>query len=821
MVSRNRILLSALALLTWTSAAGAASPSLTLVLPRGGQRGTEMEINLHGARIADAKEILFYQPGISVLSVSPVADGHAKAKIKINADCALGEHPLRLRTASGLTELTTFYVGPFPTVAEKEPNTEFAKPQRVAPNVTVAGVIENEDVDYFVIDAKKGERLSAEVEAIRLGNTLFDPYVAILDQKRFELKAADDPDLALQDGFVSIVAPADGSYIVQVRETSFGGNGSCHYRLHIGNYPRPTAVYPPGGKPGEEVSLTFLGDPSGPIVSKLKLPERAVESFPVFAQQRDLWAPSANRIRVNDLSVTAESEPNDDVAKATKGSSAPTAFHGVIEKAGDVDFHRFDCKKGEQFDIHCYARRLRTGLDSVVTIHDAKGAYLTGADDAAGPDSVIRFQAPGDGPFLIRVTDHLARGSADYVYRVEVAPVKAYLTLTIPQVAQSSQERQTIPVPKGNRYATIVSSTRYNFGGDLVMSANGLPKGVTMTAEPMLASLTVTPVVFEASSDAAPSGALVDLVGKHSDPKTNIEGRFEQKVDLVTAPPNITVYYQTTVDRVAVAVTDEVPFKISIVEPKAPLVQDGSTELKIVAERKPGFTAPIYCYMPFLPPGVGAAGSATIAEKQTETVYPMNANGGAPARDWKIVVIAQATVGNGPVWVSSQLATLKIAPPYVGLSLQMAAAEQGKPVDVVGKVQLNTPFEGEGVIKLLGLPAKVTAPDLKITKDTKEVVFPVKIDAGSPAGQHKTMFCQLTIKEKGEPVLHNLSYGGTLRIDPPPPAPANPTPAPVAQAKPAEPAKPPEKRLTRLEQLRLEAAERAKKAVAKLQAKRD
>ena len=53
----------------------------------------------------------------------------------------------------------------------------------------------------------------------------------------------------------SIVAPADGTYIVQVRESAYGGNGACQYRLHVGTFPRPTAVVPAGGKPGEEVEV--------------------------------------------------------------------------------------------------------------------------------------------------------------------------------------------------------------------------------------------------------------------------------------------------------------------------------------------------------------------------------------------------------------------------------------------------------------------------------------------------------------------------------------------------------------------------------------
>ena len=113
-------------------------------------------------------------------------------------------------------------------------------------NVTVTGVADNEDVDYFVVDAKKGERISAEVEGLRLGISEFDPYVAILNAKRFELGVSDDAALVWRDGFTSIIAPEDGKYIIQVRESAYAGNGGCIYRLHVGNFPRATAIMPAG-----------------------------------------------------------------------------------------------------------------------------------------------------------------------------------------------------------------------------------------------------------------------------------------------------------------------------------------------------------------------------------------------------------------------------------------------------------------------------------------------------------------------------------------------------------------------------------------------
>ena len=163
---------------------------------------------------------------------------------------------------------------------EKEPNNEFLTPQKIPLNCTVHGVANNEDVDYFAVEAKKGQRISVEIEGMRLGTTFFDPYIAILDSKRFELATSDDTALLKQDGCLSIVAPADGTYIVMVRETSYRGNGACQYRLHVGTFPRPMAVVPAGGKLGEEVELRFIGDATGEIRarSSCRPPCRPAES---------------------------------------------------------------------------------------------------------------------------------------------------------------------------------------------------------------------------------------------------------------------------------------------------------------------------------------------------------------------------------------------------------------------------------------------------------------------------------------------------------------------------------------------------------------
>jgi hypothetical protein len=762
-----------------------------------------MEITLSGERLGDALEIIYYQRGITTLSLKKADDNNVKARIRIAADCSLGLHDLRLRTATGLSELRTFSVGALKEISEVEPNNDFAAPQPIPMNVTVTGVADNEDVDYFVVDAKKGERISVEVEGLRLGISEFDPYVAILNAKRFELAASDDAALVWRDGFTSIIAPEGGKYIVQVRESAYAGNGACIYRLHVGGFPRATAIVPAGGKPGESLSVRWIGDPAGEVRSTVKLPATFELEFGIQRQDDKGISPYPNAFRLTPLGNVIEKEPNDDPEHATP-FEAPMALNGVIEKPGDVDHFVFKATKDQVFDIHCYARRIRSPLDSVMYLAKKGAGAMLGADDSFGPDSYFRFQAPETAEYDIWLVDHLGKGGPDYFYRIELTPV-------VPQLLVTTNAEQiplgtgimSVAVPKGNRQAMLIYGNRSDFSGDVNVEFAGLPAGVSVEAPPIVASQAVVPVLVSAKPDAPLAATLAQVSGKPVDPKLNVPSQFNQTSVLVFGQNNVTVWSRT-VDRLAVAVTEECPYSIEIVEPKVPLVRGGSMELKVRATRKPGFKAAIAVYLPWNPPGVGSGGGIAIPEGKNEAVIPINADGGAELRTWKIVVHGASGVASGPIMVSSQLANLTIAEPFVGLTYQSASVEQGKEVDMAIKVAKAVDFPGEAQVTLLGLPNKVTTDVKKITKDSTELVFHIKTDKSSPAGNHASLFCQVVVTQNGEPIVHNIGTG-TLRIDVPlPPKASAPAPAPAVAAAAPKPAAAPAKPLTRLEKLRLE-----------------
>ncbi len=795
--------------------ASAESPQLVRVTPRGGQRGTELDVVFGGARLKDVQGVFLYKPGIEVLKLEAQGDAAVKARLRIAPDAALGEHPVRLRTATGITELRTFFVGPFPAVEEKEPNGEFRQPQKIELNTTVAGVVTLEDVDCYAVELKKGQRLTVEVEGMRLGGgVIFDPHVAILDAKRFEVASSDDSALLLQDPVASVLAPEDGTFVIQVRETSYGGNDSCLYRLHVGTFPRPLAIFPPGGLAGEEVAVTLIGDAKGPIARTVKLPGQPSERFPVWVEEDGATPPSPNWMRVSEYPNVLENEPNDTLAQATATDlPLPVALNGVIGKSGDLDWYRFKAKAGQDFEVRAFARAIRSPLDAVLAIHRADGAQIAINDDQGGPDPILRFRAPADGEYAVLVRDHLKGGSPAHVYRVEFNAVKPGVYAHIPAYLREpqGQHRQAVVVPRGNRFATWIRVNRVGFGGDMTLSFEGLPPGMTAHAPPVAAAVDRVPVVFEAAPDAPIGGSLAGVTARFSDANQKVEGGFRQDVNLVFGPPNNTIYYATAVNRLACAVAEEVPFRIRVVGPKVPLVRGGSMDLKVVAERKAGFDKPITLRLLWSPPGVGAAATITMAQGQSEALYPINADGAAPATSWKLTILGEADDGNGPIWVSTPLADLAVAPPYLAMKIEMTAVEQGRSAEVVCKLEHQKPFEGKAKVVLQGLPGLVTAEstEREITRDEKEIQFKVAVDAKTVPGQHKTLFCQVYVPENGETICHNVGLGGILRIDPAPP----PKKEAAAASKPGEPSPPASagaKKLSRLEQLRLEAEQKAK-----------
>lgn len=767
----SRILTSSITALTLSVTAFAGSPRLTHVNPGAGPRGGEVELELKGNNLADARELLFDTPGFTVTELKTPDEkekNRLKAKIQIAPDVRLGEHSFRVVTHSGISDIRLLYVTPFPIVREgeeaKDGNTP---PQPVALGSTVIGRVQNEDVDKYEVEAKKGQRISVEVIGARLQTQqIFDTSITVTKADGTSLAEVDDGAFTRQDPVTSVIAPEDGKYIVSIKDSTNSGQGECAYVLNIGSFPRPLAVYPAGGKAGEETKFTLIGDATGPIQRTVKLPEQADERYELFTEDGQP-APQPNLVRVSNFGNVLEVEPNNDVNTPTPApGEVPMALNGIIEQKGDVDCFKFTAKKGIDYDVNVFARRLRSPLDSVIDIYNLKGARLGGNDDAGNVDSYVRWKAPEDGEYVIAIRDQLFRGGPTFTYRMEINTVVKKVTSWLPEmVINSSQERRAIPVPKGNRYATMVRVKRMDEGGDLNLTPEGLPDGVSVTGTFMDKSVDTVAMVFEATSEAAEAAKAINIAAKFAEPeKANVASQVEHDVD-VAENGNQRAYYQVKEHSLPVAVTEEVPVKIELVQPKVPILQNGSMNLKVRAERKGDFKGAVSLSLLWAPPGIGSPGTVPIKEGENEGSLQISANPNAQIAKWKICVVGSVDYGKGPVFISTQLIDLEVAAPFVAGTFARTFVDQGDQGSITLKLEQKVPFEGKAKVAVVSLPTGVTAEPREITKDDTEVKFELKAAADAQVGQHKQLIAQFTLEKDGEPMVNSVAKGGILRVD--------------------------------------------------------
>ncbi len=751
------------------STALAEQNMIEYLTPRGGSRGTTVEVSFHGLQLKDPREVLFYRPGIRAVDFQPKSPEDVKVRFEIAPDCPLGEHALRLRTATALSEVVTFWA-------------------------TVEGQIlpgDAVDKDYYRIEVKQGQRISVEVEAVRLG-TLHtggdnDVSVRILDANGKELGKAARSAMYVEDPVLSVVAPGTGSYFVEIMQQLYAPPRSAYYRAHIGTFSRPTGIYPAGGQAGSKITARILGDPLGERTEQITLP-REPGDFNYFTRQDP--PPSPNVLRVSPYPNVLKAEGDG----PTSVPSLPAALNGILSKAGDAHLFRFQAKKGESWQVRVYARTLGSPMDPKIWIR-ASGSpkNILEADDSKPADlgfvswrgtwsvkdtldPIALFRPTADGQYELGVVDTRGKGGAEYIYRVEIEPASDSVHTHI-----TSNDGYQIPrvvgliVPQGNRWTLDVQLAPgfgSNYKGDIELEASGLPRGVSMIAPRYTKGATRAPVQFAASPDAEQQAALIELRARPVDRSAKLRTDSVQTIELFNRPGERPLHF-LFLHKYALAVTQPAPFHIEMEQPEIPLAQNGELALKVKVIRHGDFKAPIEILPDWLPAGVSKEAAVTIPADKSEAAFKIRADTKAAPGAYKIAMNAttkdgDAYSGVGRIRVSSQFVELKISDPYLGVDLRRASVPRGGRGQIVGVIKHNKPFPGKATASLKRLPAgvKMVGPAPEITSKDEQVIFEIEAAPDALAGVYKEIQCEVTVVENGQTVRQQTG-SGVLRVDPP------------------------------------------------------
>jgi hypothetical protein len=153
---------------------GGALPYVTGVFPLGVRAGEAAEIAVKGVNLG----------GVSSVKVQAPSGGEGWTT-----------QPLEMAGIHAINE-TRLAVGHEPEVGEQEPNDTPAQAQKLTLPVTINGHVDGggsrngkPDEDYFRFHAKRGEKLSIDVAAARLGSAL-DSVIEVLDAEGREIPRA-------------------------------------------------------------------------------------------------------------------------------------------------------------------------------------------------------------------------------------------------------------------------------------------------------------------------------------------------------------------------------------------------------------------------------------------------------------------------------------------------------------------------------------------------------------------------------------------------------------------------------------------------------
>jgi hypothetical protein len=286
---------------------------------------------------------------------------------------------------------------------------------------------------------------------------------------------------------------------------------------------------------------------------------------------------------------------------------------------------------------------------------------------------------------------------------------------------------------------------------------------------------TVIPVLFHAALESNPGAHLIDLIVEPVDPavREKFRGGYLQVTQATNRRGDYAMVFNKT-RRMALAVVEGEPFHLEIEQPEVALVQNGELALKVKVRRHDGFDGAVNCEMDWLPKGVNKQPPLIIEEGKTEAEYRVNASGDAVPGSFSISITGRENSVEGGVvrsaagyhYVCSPFVQLKVAEPYLDMTLDRSAIERGKIGEITGTITHRKPFEGEAVATLGRLPFGVrqVEPFPKVKAGDKTVTFKVEVTSDCLVEQYKDIFCEVAIPVEGQ-IIRQQTGNGILRVD--------------------------------------------------------
>ncbi|MFM7072947.1 MAG: PPC domain-containing protein, partial [Planctomycetota bacterium] len=553
-------------------------PQLNSVFPPGLKQGATAEVTLAGTDLDEADKLLFSHPGITAAPKMSEPNDFVKTPrplgtsftVKVEGNVPPGGYEVRAVNRFGVSNPRVFQISDQEEVVKVAGNSSLEKAQELAVGAIVSGRADANARDFYKVNLAAGQRVLVETWAERIDSKM-DTTLAIFGADGRELARSRDVDS--RDAILDFTPPAAGQYVVTVFDFLYGGGPDYFYRLSVHTKPRIEFVFPPAGPAGSNNSYTIYGRnlPGGQpaagvmlngvalqkVTANIAIPADSAARPPIEAvptpraslvDRVDFRLPGSNAVPVS-VSQSApilEVEPNDTPATAQK-ITVPCEVAGQFYPRRDADWLQFDAKKGDVFMMEVVSHRL--GLESdpllvvkkvgkndkgeetmadVANVDDPqdRNTRIGGDFDTSTDDPSYKFTATEDATYRVMVRDQFGDSRLDprNVYRLIIRKDEpTFQALVVAMVpAAAGQNNQPGPIVLGGPVLRRGGSTmlqltvdrRDDFKGEVSVSIEGLPAGVTCPGAILGGDVNSAALILSAEENAAAWTGPIRVVAK-------------------------------------------------------------------------------------------------------------------------------------------------------------------------------------------------------------------------------------------------------------------------------------------------------------------
>ena len=503
-----------------------------------------------------------------------------RGQITVPAETPEGLVRWQVASANGSSETAIFYVSHSDELIERRSRD---LPQRLESlPVAISGRLSRlTEVDRYEFISDRDQIVSLDLMARRLGADM-NPVLEVRDESGTLI--ASYTDTVGQDAALHFFASTGKVYTVSVFDLDFRGDRAFVYRLALKTGAKIHATIPACVQRGSTVELESLGVGLQTGAAKMESVKStvAVPADPALTHFQHVLQTSTGevsfQIPVSDLPETVRK----DDATAIMGSAGVTVLFGPEE---DSQRYSMAVMSGEQWSLDVESFGIGPAADLSLEVLDETGKVIADNDD--GPvdsDPTLQFKAATTGHYTA-VVRRVTKASDSFVYRLQCVQQLPDFLLTVPQM---------VTLPLAGKSEIAVQAVRTGgFDGEIVLSVEGLPEGVTATGDWKIpAGKSDAKVTLESAADAAVVAKLITIHGN------SMVGTTEtRRTATATAGGNLSPRQLSDrqVQKTMLAMTMAAPIEVLVVDKERQRdVHRGTTylaELELV--RKDGFAGEI------------------------------------------------------------------------------------------------------------------------------------------------------------------------------------------------------------------------------------